>query len=468
MNENCQAYYYSSPKKVALSKYALLCVFLIISGVQGGVDISANIEWPESKYLRRNLSEKKIEQEIKNTATEIISDPALREAVKIELYKDTVYVRFHPAVTPLEFKFEPKERISFYTKTSTAGPGYHAFTIEFLDHLSEKLGKEWKYEYTGESMYQVNRDFSALQTEMATMLKNIMKHMLHNLEDASTILINYPIDYPKPVDAGFSVTPLGYFSKEWLTELSQADGEALNARCSEFLPWWNKEMDALFYRNFGLALLWSEIAWHVPHSEKEAETYYLALHCFKKARQLEPEIDIPEKEISEVETLLQKHLSGDDSIKPREEGIGFARLVCTHDTIGHWSIKLPGYYYTDYENEGKTMVFWFNDRTVRISSYDLSTKDNKALSNQEMLDEWEATEKKEDAERIDFTNQHLQGKASISRASEEGREFWVLSGCVTCGQGCNSLCIVTICYDNPEDKDWAVSTFKSFFRAVPR
>jgi hypothetical protein len=418
-------------------------------------------------FFHRRLSERKIKREIQDTATEIIPDPILRKSVKIEQHKDTVYVRFHPAAAPLEFTFQPKERITVYTKTSTVGPGYHAFVIEFLVLLGEKLKQRWEYGYAGESMYQTNRDFSALQAEVARMLRYITKHMLKDLEGASSIMINCPIDYPRPVDVGFSVAPLGFFSKEWLIELSNAEGDDLNARCRDFLPWWDKDMNALFYRNFGLVLLWSEIAWHVPHSEEEVETYNLALYCFKKAQELDPQIEVPEKEISELEMLLQKRRFGDDTVKPREQGIGFARYLCTHYTMGHWSIELPGYYYTDYENKGRTKVFWFNDRTVRISSFDFSTKDNRALSNQEILDELEVAEKSENTENIEFTNQHLQGKAAISKASEADRKFWMLSGRVACGQGCNSLCVVTICYDNPDDKDWAVSTFKSVFLVVP-
>jgi hypothetical protein len=38
-------------KRVALFKLVVCCVPFLISGAYGGVDLSANIKWPESRFF---------------------------------------------------------------------------------------------------------------------------------------------------------------------------------------------------------------------------------------------------------------------------------------------------------------------------------------------------------------------------------------------------------------------------------
>ena len=64
-------------------------------------------------------------------------------------------------------------------KTSSAGPGYHAFFISCLDQIEKRLGLAWNWsedervggEPTDETCHALSRDFSALQSDMAASSK---------------------------------------------------------------------------------------------------------------------------------------------------------------------------------------------------------------------------------------------------------------------------------------------------------
>lgn len=52
------------------------------------------------------------------------------------------------------------------------------------------------------------------------------------------------------------------------------------------------------------------------------------------------------------------------------------------------------------------------------------------------------------------------GDAQIWKLEDGGESNWQLQGNMK-AQG--RLCVITVCYENPLDKDWAVETWKSIF-----
>ncbi len=111
-------------------------------------------------------------------------------------------------------------------------------------------------------------------------------------------------------------------------------------------------------------------------------------------------------------------------------------------------------------------MFWFKDRTIRISSLTVDDKDGRVASKEELLTGWDLNES-EGEQITKFEKEHLAGKAVVRKTSEDGGEYWCLQGCMACGEGANRLAIVTICYDGPSDEGWARSTFESVFHPAP-
>ena len=60
---------------------------------------------------------------------------------------------------------------------------------------------------------------------------------------------------------------------------------------------------------------------------------------------------------------------------------------------------------------------------------------------------------------------HLKGKAGIALTHEDGEEYWMLQGCMATF---NALCVVSVCYDDPNDRQWAIETFKSVSHPPPQ
>jgi hypothetical protein len=129
-------------------------------------------------------------------------------------------------------------------------------------------------------------------------------------------------------------------------------------------------------------------------------------------------------------------------------------------------VDLPGYYYSYWSDDETSVVFWFGGRTVHISSLTVEAKDGRAISKEDLVSQAQESDTGE-AETVAFEKEHLLGQAFARLTSEDGREYWELSGVVGCGAGANTLAIVTISYDDPADKAWAVSTFKTVFHRLP-
>lgn len=48
--------------------------------------------------------------------------------------------------------------------------------------------------------------------------------------------------------------------------------------------------------------------------------------------------------------------------------------------IGLWTSDIPGYFYEDNENDAKTNVYWFQDKTIRGSSFIVEGNDRIPIS----------------------------------------------------------------------------------------
>jgi hypothetical protein len=108
-------------------------------------------------------------------------------------------------------------------------------------------------------------------------------------------------------------------------------------------------------------------------------------------------------------------------------------------------------------------VWWFGDRTVRLSSLTVGDKPGSPAAGRNILPE-KTRERVEGHEVIDHDHGHIAGWAAIGPAEQDGDKFWQLQGTMACG---NSLCIVTVCYVNREDKDWAIDVFRSVTHPDP-
>lgn len=432
-----------------------------------GIEIGAEAAVPRRGLLRRMPGRDRILRDIRDAIEAAMPDPLLRRAARFTTFQHTLAARVYPAGGVLEFTWEPDGRIVAETKTSVVGPGFHALVVDLLDAVRDRLGLEWQW--ADESDYALTRDYGALQREMAVWLRALAKAMLGlHSHGYSALALNWSLRDPAVSDGSFAVSPAGPWTQAWLASLEGATGEEVAGRCEEFFPWWHRPLDARFWQRLGLTLLWSAVQWHVPATQEEAELAQFALDCFGRARELDEQVVLPRQELGELEALLDRERAGMGQPPPRPDGIGFRRRLMSHRATGQWTIRLPGYYYESEEEEeeeedAEEAVFWFGDRTVRVSSITVRRKDGSPPPPRELLPE-RSPDDVDGARVMDVEEGHLKGWASIRQAEEEGERFWMLQGHMACE---GNLCICTICYADAADEPWAIDTYQSLMHPEP-
>jgi hypothetical protein len=410
-----------------------------------GLGIGANADIPASGLLRRRPSRDDVFRRIQGSIDTFIDDDLHRRFVSTHTQAHELTVNLHPASEPLFITWDPGHKIRADAKTSTAGPGYHDCVCRLLEHLESTCGLEW--EISDETGYFETRSFGSLQNEMWRFLRFIGAQLeAADLRECSTIALNWPISTPQPVTDCKVISPSGYWTSDWWKRFAEAAEHERATFGEQFYPWWNQGTDATFWRGLGLHLLWNDVPWHPPIAGDERRTVETVFACFDHARKLDASLSLPESELEELRNLAN---ASDEEIRaPRSTGIGFHRSLMRFDTTGDWSVSLPGYYFRDFENDGGTAVFWFGDRTVRVSSFNFEMKTPRTLEHL-VGDEG-------DIEHA--PNVHLKGRASIEWTQRDNESYWLLSGKLACN---NSICIVSICYEKAEDKQWAIDVFRS-------
>ena len=264
-------------------------------------------------------------------------------------------------------------------KSSSAGPGYHAFVVEFLDRLAERHNTAWQWrkiaasdadgvEECDETGFAVDRDFERLQREMALVHRAICQSALEHFEDENPILLNMPIgfapDYPDGLYGALS--PLGPMSPDqlrWRCGLEE-DAELL-AAAADYFPWWDNGFGEDFFAGLALHALWMTVPWTTPRHEGDERLYELVVGWGRRAETHESGSRVPSAALVDVETLAGSTLP---PTVPDLEGTGYLRRLFRRDTGGGWSLQVPGSCEISLEDDATTTLFGLSDFAVRFSS----------------------------------------------------------------------------------------------------
>ena len=393
---------------------------------------------------------------IRTAIQDTVSDPLFRRLMAMTEKNGRLTVDLHPAEEGVEFFFNESGWLVCSAKTSSAGPGYHAFLVQLLDKVGTRCHLKWHWqdeenEFQDETGYHEHRDFEELQMEMLQWLHGLAKMLLERdgcLEFSLSLPMNFRVvgDY-------FAASTLGFWDRLWFEEVAHREVSQLSAHGAAFFPWFEEGHTAEFWLKCGLSLAWVDLPWHPPNSEDEKERYRLALSCFTRAGELNPAISLPRKEMEEIETLLARP---EVMAEPAAGRIGFKRRLMGQMLAGQWTIDLPGYFYSELEDEGRTAVFWFGGKTVRFTSFSVGNKDGKPVEAGGLLP---AAGKgaASHAEAIEFQKDRRIGRAFLS-PPEADRSYWMLQGHT---QVDNHLSVTTVCFTEITDKPWAIQTWQS-------
>jgi hypothetical protein len=360
----------------------------------------------------------------------------------------TLYSCLHPAAEDVEFCFAD-DLLICSAKTSTVGPGYHAYLVELLEEIGVRcdLPWEWSDEVEGfedETGYQEDGDFTRAQDEMCWWLRAVANSVL-DCSPGSQHLISMRSNFGLAHRDYFAASATGFWERGFFEEAARRQPHALRSLASEFFPWWNKGMDAKFWRNAALVQMWERLPWSPPEDDSQRAAYETTLACLAKARQMDPSIAVPEVETAEIKALL----SGEQAFPiPAAGRIGFRRLDMRRGLTGSWSVVAPGYFYEKEEED--TVVYWYDDRFIHGSSLSFTP---------DVPHSWEPGDRAVGAIEVFFLDKDgLKGSAVLCEEDESGLGRYLLF-CKVHAPG--SLCLLSLYFRKLSDLAWARQVFES-------
>ncbi|MEK7270333.1 MAG: hypothetical protein AAB215_05235 [Planctomycetota bacterium] len=387
---------------------------------------------------------------------------------RISREDEKLLVHLHPAEEAVYMEPAAGGAIRCTAKTSSAGPGYHRYLVEFLEALGRSARIEWEWkdaegEPGDETGYAEHRDFARLQREMLAWLRALAGQVSDEKFAADfdgCLAISMPMGCSLAGESRFAMTPLGFRDREWFRQATETPPEFAMPYGEEHFPWWGEGEDASFYRNTALALLWCECPWHRPADDREKALLRQIDRCLARAHSLDPKGDLPWAEWKEVLDLLGDS-KGAGRLAARipagapPASIGYRRRLMRRRLTGPWTVALAGSFYEELQDEGRTVCYWLGNRTVRGSSLSMTPKKGAKPSPIAPDDE----DRAENVEIVPFEKGDVTGFAGLQKATEEGREpYWLLQGKVGTA---TEMAIVSVCFDDFRDRDWAISTFLS-------
>lgn len=405
------------------------------------------------------LSEKAVQTAIKKllqNAVTAFGDAELDARVKTFEQGDRAWIRFSSGEEDVEL-FPKDGGLHCYAKTSSLGPGYHVFLVNWLKRMDQKLKLDWLWaeedgDHGDETGYGTHGQFESVQDEMLRQLTAMAGVVLEN-EDSTGFKLNMSLDFPGVEGEHFAIFSMGFLSREWFERIQSGDPATKAQLASQYYPWWNRERDANFWHRMGLLQMWSHTRWNVPQTDAERTEMEFTRHCFKRARTLDAKLKLPTRELEELDALLEP--DAEDRVPP--PGIGFFRGNMTHTIGASWRITLPGYYHFEQQEDG-AHVFWFNTRTVWATAFSFKGKNGNLPSADESLSLKEV--EKESAEL--FSKDHLRGCSEFT-PGDDGTYIQLNARMAVAG----SMLMLTICVDESE-RDWALNVWRTAFHPDPQ
>lgn len=269
---------------------------------------------------------------------------------------DRIVLALHPAEERAVLWLKD-DVVGGQARTSGAGPGYHAAMVELLDFLAQRMRLKWKVEDpTG---YWDTRDRGVLERCMAVHLKEVVgKALPRGPEGEALWSVNFP-SQRLVVEAPYAiVTPTG----PWDPDQARAILEASRPEdLAPFFPWWG-DRDASYWHTVAQALRWMEVIWTPYEPPRQREVREACRDAFRRARELDPSLPIPEQEMRRIDELLLvssqapvpvselvhgtagRAMAAPPMATSPEPGFeGGYRLFAHRWTVaGRWSVDLPG------------------------------------------------------------------------------------------------------------------------------
>lgn len=356
-------------------------------------------------------------------------------------------VGLHPAAEDVEFVLQ-NATVTVSAKTSTAGPGYHAFVCELLECVGDDLGTKWAPavddEEGDETGYFASHDRAGLEAEMLGWLRGLCDVIAEQAADGvGNLSVNLPTDTHYEAE-GLIITPMGPRDGAWLEATTKDPRRGI-----DLFPWWAHGLGAEHAFGRALARMWTEVRWRPPLDDSERALFERIDADLRRAHGLKPSLDLPWAEWAEItrwlerdDALAREVLERGRRLSPR---IGYRRRPVRPALTGGWSIRVPGEMATELDEEGTWSAF-MPGRTIWMSSFRFGDPESPTLSAEETL-----------------SDQAHEGEVFVVPGLPDG--YAHRASKLTTDDGATQLtielarpqrlAILTIVLDDDDDTDWA-------------
>ena len=371
-------------------------------------------------------------------------------------------VDLHPAAESVQIRATDGGRVTVACKTSTAGPGFHAYVCDTLRRAGADLNIEWSRPDpdagTGDPTgYFETSDFAPVRREMLSWLGTAVRSLSDLIaRDYTGLALSLPPDVSFRHD-GVLATPMGPRSEQWLREVADAP-----ARGADVFPWWQQGTGAPYHLGRALTRMWTDVRWRKPQTDEARKVIDEVLRDLRRALALAPDLDYPWREWHELNGFVGAPGAQSDVVSRRAKDvlddqplIGYRRRDVTASLAGNWSIVVPGSFETIVDDE--SWQAFDEERVVYFSSLTVGGGPAGPPPAEELLTSFPAPEGRL-LETFEHKGNRVIGKAALVEVEEAGRTLLRLSA-TSATRG--SVGISTIDLYDPSHRQWALDTWKS-------
>ncbi|KFA92697.1 hypothetical protein [Archangium violaceum] len=417
-------------------------VKLLLAGWYGGDGLFSAPEapWP---WLRR------VERWVRAAAEELLESSRTVEGPRGPI----LFLRLHPAAEEVAIVAAGQGRVVVLANTSMVGPGYHRYLCDLLHALGDALRIDWAdpaltvagvgdptgYFHTGDPS-----DIAPCMLGwLGTMAGRVLDFRRHGHSGATLSLRpGHGFEHP-----GALLTPMGPRDEAWLRAVHE---DPLRGR--DIFPWWEPGQGASTKLGRALSLIWTEMVWRPPLLEEERHRFREVARLLESAWREAPELSYPWREWQQVlgylgvGGTLAEEVSRRAVEAPVGPLIGYRRGAVQVTLPEGWEIRIPGSLAEQRLADG-SWVARDHRRSVRFVPLQDDVQGIAPGPEESLPYEFQ------------HQGERVSGRATLHVEPGECRLT------ALCEAGTHrALCVVS--FDDPEEQDWALGTWRSLDHAA--
>ncbi|MEX2185089.1 MAG: hypothetical protein WEC14_11645 [Chloroflexota bacterium] len=359
-------------------------------------------------------------------------------------------VHLHPAAPPLVLTASEAGRVTAAGETAVAGPGYHRFVGRVLERLGSEVGIAWT---DGDGALTFADRPTAEHGYLSWLGPLLARARVAFGRGERAIHLGMPAGKRVTADAAL-VTVLGPRDEAWLESAIADPRVAL-----DITPWWADATDGRYLLNRALVHLWLDVRWRHPVVEGEGALLDEVHRLLSRAYPMEPSLPYPWHAWAQVAAFrgIGDQMSRQAAARASREAeprplVGYRRdaVRVTHEG---WTVEIPGSY-----AERRTADEWWAGgagRSITLAATRTGDADGAPMSAAAFIDQF-AVELGPGA--LDHHAGVVLGRARLTTDASSGVEVGILEG-YSAIRGSGAA--VRIEFDDPEDWQWAVDTWRS-------